>query len=87
VQRTINTPFFSLTKPIHDAKRGAFMLRQGNAANIRTRWIRRRLRVLWPLEPAIRLDQQLGKTLNKDFGEAARRHLRDEARCAAAALR
>jgi hypothetical protein len=69
LRRTVNTPFFSLTMNIRNTTRTELILRQGGRAILRKRRIRRRASL--PLEPAIRLDQQLGKSLDKDFGETA----------------
>jgi hypothetical protein len=72
---------------IHDITGGQFVLRQGDAANIVKPWIRRRLRAWLPPEAAIRLDQQLGKSLDKGLGADACPHLRSKAHDAPTALR
>jgi hypothetical protein len=68
--RTINTPFFSLTMNIRDTTRTEFTPQQGEDAIVGKRWIRCRRRASWPLE-LIRLNQQLGKSLDRNFGGAA----------------
>jgi hypothetical protein len=75
LRRTVNTPFFSLTMNIRNTTRTELILRQREHAILRKLRIGRRRRTSLPLEPAIGLDQQLGKSLDKDFGEAAGRNL------------
>ena len=73
VRRTINTPFFSLMMNIRDATRTEYTLRQDVDAIVAERWIWHRRRACLPLDQ-IRLDQQLGKSLDSDSGETACRN-------------
>jgi hypothetical protein len=85
LRRTINTPFFSLTMDIRDPTRTGFIRQQGEDAIVAERSIRRQHRASLPLEQ-ISLDQQLGKSLDKEFGETACRNFRNVAHCTPTAL-
>ena len=74
VRRSINTHFFSLTMNIRDAARTEYTRRQEVDAIVEEWWIWHRRRACLPLDQ-FRLDQQLGKSLDSDFGETACRNL------------
>jgi hypothetical protein len=61
----------------HDLIGGQPILREGDAANIVTQWIRQRVRAWLPT--AVKLDQQLGKSLNKGLAADACQHARNKA--------
>jgi hypothetical protein len=68
--RTINTPFFSLTMDIRDPTRTGFIRQQDEGAIVEECSIRRQHHASLPLEQ-IRLNQQLGENLDKNFGGPA----------------
>jgi hypothetical protein len=86
LQRTINTPFFSLMMDIRDTTRTGFIQQQGEDAIVAQRSIRRQQHASLPLEQ-IRLNQQLGESLDKEFGEPSCRNFHNTAHRTPTALR